>query len=114
MAVLSKVKYEGDDGQVYNMRLTPDYAAAAGSEPVGGVTSDIKPKITKGNKEHGLRPRLVTLSRVIGTAPDNFTIYTSLPVLTALEWSSGAFAPGATVSIGGTAWVVVTREGEDY
>ena len=36
MAVLSAVKYEGNDSQVYRMQLTADYAAAAGTEPVGG------------------------------------------------------------------------------
>lgn len=114
MAVLSAVKYEGNDSQVYRMQLTADYAAAAGTEPVGGVTSDIKPKITKGNREHGIRPRGVRLVRTIGTAPDQFKKYAFLPVLTVAEWASGAYAPGSAINIGTTAYTVVDRVAEDF
>lgn len=114
MPALVTVKYEGDDSQVYNLKLTTDYAAAAGTEPVGGVTSDIKPKISKTNREHGIRPRAVRLVRTVGTAPDTFKKYAFLPVLTSVEWNSGAFSPGAAINIGTTAYTVSSRIAEDY
>ena len=114
MAVLSTVKYEGNDGQVYNIKLTADFAVAAGTEPTGGVTSDIKPKLTKSDREHGIRPRGVRLVRTIGTAPDQFKKYATIPVLTAVEWNSGAYAPGAAINVGTTAYTVVSRISEDY
>lgn len=114
MATLSVVKYESDGGDIHSMKLTSDYAAAAGDEPTDGVSSDIKPKISKTNREHGLRPRGVRLVRTIGTAPDTFKKYTFLPVLTAAQWVSGAFAPGSAINIGSTAYTVIARIAEDY
>lgn len=114
MPTLDTVKYEGNDGTVYNLSLTTDFAIAAGTEPAGGVSSDIKPKISKSNREHGIRPRGVRLVRTVGTAPDTFKKYAFLPVLTAVEWASGAFAPGAAVNVGTIAYTVSSRLDEDY
>lgn len=114
MAILTKVKYESNDSTVYSLQLTPDFATAAGTEPTGGVSSDVKPKISKSNKEHGIRPRGVRLVRTVGTAPDECKKYTFLPVLTQVEWLSGAYAPGAAINIGTTAWEVSSRIQEDY
>lgn len=114
MPVLSSVKYEGNDAQVYTLKLTSDYAAAAGTEPIAGVTTDIKPKVSKTNREHGIRPRGVRLVRTIGTAPDTFKKYAFLPVLTNAEWASGTYAPGAAINIGTTAYTIVSRISEDY
>lgn len=114
MPVLTDVKYEGNDGVVYNLKISPDYAVAAGTEPVGGVNTDIKPKISKTNREHGIRPRGVRLVRTVGTAPDTFKKYAFLPVLTVVEWASGAYGPGAAISIGTTAYTVSSRLDEDY
>ncbi len=114
MVALTTVKYEADDSTIYSLKLTPDFAAAAGTEPTGGVNSDVKPKITKTNREHGIRPRAVRLVRTVGTAPDTFKKYAFLPVLTAVEWGSGAYSPGAAINIGTTAYTVSSRIAEDY
>lgn len=114
MPALVTVKYEGDDAQVYSLKMTADFAAAAGTEPTGGVTSDIKPKISKTNREHGIRPRAVRLVRTVGTAPDTFKKYALLPVLTAVEWNSGAFGPGAVINVGAVQYEVSSRLAEDY
>ena len=114
MASQVKVKYEDDNGTIYSLRMSPDFAAQAGTEPTGGVSTDVKPKISKTNREHGIRPRGVRLGRTIGTAPDTFTRYTFLPVLTQTEFNSAAYAIGATITIGTTAWEVVSKQGEDF
>ena len=114
MASQVKVKYEDDNGDIYLMRMSPDFAAEAGNEPAGGVTTDVKPKISKTNREHGIRPRGVRLARTLGTAPDTFTRYTFLPVLTQVQFLSPAYALGASITIGTTAWTVVSKQGEDF
>ena len=114
MPVLTDTKYEGNDAQIYKISLTPDYAAAAGTAPTGTITSNIRPKITKGDREFGVRPRGVRLVRTIGTAPDTFKKYAFLPVLTASEWASATYAPGVTVTIGTIDYTVASRINEDY
>jgi len=114
MPVLTNTKYEGNDGQIYSIKLTADYASAAGDPPAGGVTTDIKPKISKTNREHGIRPRGARLVRTIGTEPDTFKKYTFLPVLTLTAWSSAAYSPGTAINVGTVAYTVISRIGEDY
>lgn len=114
MPALSTVKYEGNDGTVYSLKLTAEFAVAAGTEPTGGVSSDIKPKVSKSNREHGIRPRGVRLVRTVGTAPDTFKKYAFLPVLTAVEWNSGAYSPGAAINVGTTPYTVSSRVDEDF
>lgn len=114
MPARTRTKYESDDSEVYAILMSPDYAAKAGTAPTGAVTSPIKVKISKGNREYGLRPRGVTLARTIGTAPDTFTKTTFLPVLTQSAFSSAAFALDAKISIGSIEWTVVGKRGEDY
>lgn len=114
MPARTRTKYQSDDDEVYALSLTPDFAAKAGTAPTGAVTSPIKVKVSKGNREYGLRPRGVTLARTIGTAPDTFTKTTFLPVLTATAFASATFALDAEITIGTTVWKVVGKRGEDY
>lgn len=114
MVTRVEVKYEGNNGTVYQLQLSPDFAIAAGTEPAGGVGSDVKPKITKSEREFGIRPRGVRLVRTVGTAPDTFRKYAFLPVLTPVEWASGAYSRGAAVNVGTTAYTVSSRIDEDF
>ena len=106
--------YEADGGVKHPIRLTPDYAAAAGSPPATPATSDINAKVSKTNREFGIRPRRVRLARTVGTAPDTFRKYATLPVLTQTAFNSPTFAKGATVTIGGVDYEVVAKQGEDF
>lgn len=106
--------YQSNAGTNHLLSLTPDYAAAVGSDPTGGTPSKIKAKITKGNREFGIRPRGVRLSRTIGTAPDTFKKYAFLPVLTEADWNSATFADGATITVGAIDYVIVASIPEDY
>lgn len=109
-----RTKYEGNNGTIYAIRMSPDYAAKAGTAPTGAVSSPIAAKISKGNKQFGIRPRGVGLARTVGTAPDTFTKNSFLPVLTKAEIDTPAFAPGATIVIGANTWTVVSQIPEDY
>lgn len=114
MAVLSTGKYESDSGAIHKISLSPDRLAAAGTQPTGNVSTDIRAQISKSNREFGIRPRYVTLSRTIGTGTNAYKRYTTLPVLTPTEFASAAFQLEATITIGGIEWTIIARSREDY
>lgn len=114
MAILETYKYESDDGTVHAIRLNGDTAAAAGTEPTGGINSNIKAKVSKGNGEFGIRPRRVGLSRVLGTAPNQYRVYRQLPVFTLTDYISPLFTIGASVTIGDDTWFIISKQGEDF
>lgn len=107
-------KYEADSGEIHSIRITPEYYAAAGTPPSGPITSNIKVKISKSNREHGIRPRGANLARVVGTEPNTFTKNAFLPVLLASEFNTGDFVPGGTVTIDSVEWTVISLRPEDY
>lgn len=114
MAMINRYKYEADDGSIHNIKMTADRFAAAGTEPLGNVDDEVIVKQSKANTEHGIRPRSVTLVRTVGTPPDEFKKYTTLPVLSIADFALPAFAVGATITIGGVAWEIVIRNKEDF
>lgn len=93
--------------------MTPERFAAAGDEPAGDAL-DAYVKSSKGNREFGIRPRGVKLYRTLGTSPNTFKKYSFLPVLTAADFGSDTYAPGATVTIDSVEWTVAARRDEDY
>ena len=114
MVARTETKYEANSGTIHRILLTPDFAAAAGTPPEGAVNSKIRPKVSKTDREFGIRPRGVTLSRTIGTAPDTFKKYAFLVVLTATDWNSAAYAPEAEITIGSLTYKVVNQVDEDF
>lgn len=107
-------KYESDTGTIHPIRIDSERVAASGAAPAGAITSNAFAKISKTNREFGIRPRGVRLSRTLGTAPLTFKKYTFVPVLSATAWVGAAFNPGAEVTIDEVAWTVVARVPEDY
>jgi hypothetical protein len=114
MALAVNSKYESDKGTIHSIRMTAEYAAVAGTEPQAAVNSDIKVKISKSNREFGLRPRGVTLVRVLGTAPNQFKKYTFLPLRSKTDAADAAYSSNAIVAIDGVDWKVVSTQKEDY
>ena len=110
----SDVKYEADSGQIYRIRLSEEKLAVAGAEPSGAVTSPLFVKISKTNREFGIRPRYVGLAREVGTAPDTFNKYAVLPVLTPTDFNSPTYALEEIVLIDGISWEIISRNGEDF
>lgn len=114
MPALARTKYEADDAAIHAIRMTQSFADKAGTPPAGAVNSPIRVKISKSNREYGIRPRGVGLARTIGTAPNTFSKTTFLPVLTPTAFASAAFALDAKITIGTTEWTVISKRGEDY
>lgn len=106
--------YTGDDGGTYRIRVSDDTAASGSFTATGTATSNIVAKVSKSNREFGIRPRGVRLSRLVGAAPNQATRYKFLPVATEAAYDGAAFNPNAEVTVGANTWTVVTREPEDY
>lgn len=114
MPAKTTASYQSDSGDIHAMLMEPDRFAVAGTPPTGAVNSFIKAKISKTNREYGIRPRGVRLARIIGAGDDTFRKYSFLPVLTPAAYNGEGFAIGATITIDGTAWEIVAKVGEDY
>lgn len=114
MVASVNTKYEAADGSIHPITLRPETAAVAGTVPAADVDSNIKAQVSKGNREFGLRPRGVRLVRTVGTGDSESKKYRFLPVLSAADIATPAFAIGAEITIGGIVWVVLSQEPEDY
>lgn len=113
MGLKVTTKYEDEDGGIHPIRLDTTRTGVAGTPPSGAVDSSISAKVSKSSRSYGLRPRGVRLSRILGTAPNQFKRYTFLPVLTPTALAGAGFATGSTITIDGTAWTVAKKVAED-
>lgn len=114
---MPKSKYLADDGEIHFIRISPQVAAVANNDPpAGAVTSNIKVKVSKTNREFGLRPRFVRVAREVDvdTETRNLVIYRTIPVLTPTAFNSASFALNAVVSYEGDNYTVIQKEPEDY
>jgi hypothetical protein len=110
----TRTKYESDEATIHAIRLSPEKAALAGTAPVAAVNSPIKTKISKSNREYGIRPRGVIIAREFGTAPDTFQKYAFIPKLTEADFGATAAQLNETVTYDGASWTIVSRIAEDY
>lgn len=111
---MPRTRYEADSGQIHLLTLDTDRLAQAGAPPAGDTTSSIRAKVSKSNREYGIRPRGVRLGRTVGTEPDTFTKYSFLPVLTPTAFNGTGFSLGGTITIGTITWEIIARVTEDY
>ena len=107
-------RYLADNNDVHAIRLSPARLAVAGAPPAGAVTSEINVKVSKSNREYGIRPRGVVLSRPVAPGPDDKIFRSFLPVLTPTAFASATFAKGANLIVGGTTWIIISKQNEDY
>ncbi len=106
-------KYEADDGDIKPIRLAAATKAAAGAEPGGAVTDDDFVKVSKSNREFGMRPRGVRLKINDGTEEEPNYRYRFLPVLSKAAYDGNGFNVRGTVTIDGEAWEIVRKVPED-
>lgn len=111
---MPKTKYEANSGEVHQVVMDANRIAVAGAPPTGAVTSSIRAKVSKSNREYGIRPRGVRLGREIAAEDETFIKYSFLPVLTPAAFATAAFALSATITYGGFTWEVVARVSEDF
>lgn len=101
-----KYKYTSDSALVHPIRLSDAVAAAqpTAASPGGPYDSLISADVQNSNREIGLRPRKVRLSRRAGTAPNEKVYYNTMPVL--LPASVATLVAAGTVVINGVTWNV--------
>jgi len=115
---MSVKKYEADSGSIHRIRLGKFNAAVtSNTEPTAVVNSNIRVKISKSNREFGLRPRTIGLTRVVeaqsGDLEFAVTYRARLPVLTQTVFDSTPFAIGQTITINSIVWTIASKNPED-
>jgi hypothetical protein len=104
--------YESDKAdESYKIRLDTDQQALSGAS-VGTTTSGFHVLTNKSRRSFGLHARRIIVKRVVGTAPNEKTFFTRLPICTAAQFAAPATADGATVTINGVTYVISGREAE--
>jgi len=113
MALYTTTLYESNGGLQYSIRLLAARAAEAGTPPAAGVRARGSVRVGKTNREFGIRPRGVLMSRIVGTGNDASKKYSFLPVLTQADWEDADFQPGIDKTIGAVTWTIVKSLEED-
>lgn len=114
MAANVRTRYETDAGDIHPIILRPETYTVAGTPPAGLPTQNIKAMVSKSKQAYGLRPRGLNMGRTVGTAPDTFTKTRFLPILTPTDFALPGNQVGSSITIGGIAWIVIGRQGEDF
>lgn len=104
-------KYQADSGDIFKIRLDDDTLAVAGTPPTGAETTPLYVKVSKTNREFGLRPRLGVYV-FVETAPSGreLKVYKRVPFLTPAAFAA---APNL-ITIGTEDYVLVSKQNEDY
>ena len=95
--------YESDSGVSFQVRIDSDQATVAGG--VAG-TSDIPAhvRVSSTRREFGVQPRHIIAKRLAGTAPNQVTRSTRLPICTPTAFAG--LSVGGSVTINGTAYTI--------
>lgn len=107
MAVKDVYAYVADDGDVKRIRLSNEFAEAGSFSATTGFTDPDFVKVSKTNREFGLRPRGVRVRRR-GT---NGLEYRFVPMAT--EAAQDAAVAAGTLTIGANTWTVTSAVDED-
>ncbi len=104
--------YTANDGDRKSVRLSAERATAGGFSE-GATDDDDSAKVSKTNREIGMRPRGVRLSRNLGSTDEPNMRYAFLPVATESALAGASYNKGASISIGSNSWTVTGRVGEN-
>lgn len=113
MADFVSSKYETNSGIVTKIKLEAASVAFAGTPPAGAVDLGASAIISRSRRTAGIHARFATLSRELGTAPNVFTKYKRVALLTPTRAATVEGLINTTVQIGGVDWKVEGVSGED-
>jgi len=109
-------KYEGDDGEVYLLRMDTAVFAAltANTEAEGAVTKPWHLESSDSRRSFGIKPRYIVATRTFGTAPNNGVRRMTIPILdpAKIEGEPPDINIGATFTYKGNSWTVSSLVGE--
>lgn len=113
MADFQTSKYETNSGIITKIKLEAASVAFAGTPPAGAVDLGASAIISRSRRTAGIHARFATLSRELGTAPNTFTKYKRVALLTPARAQAVEGLINTTVQIGGVDWKVEGVSGED-
>lgn len=105
-------KYESNSGVITKCKIESASVAFAGTPPSGSIELGISAIVSKSKRTAGLHARTAVLSREVGTAPNKFTKYKEVALLTPARATAVEGLINTTVTIGGTEWKVESVKGE--
>jgi len=109
-------KYEGDDGEVYLLRMdTAVFDALSGNtEAAGDVTKPWHLESSDSRRSFGIKPRYIVATRTFGVAPNNGVRRMTIPILdpAKIEGDPPDINVGATFTYKGNSWTVSSLVGE--
>lgn len=112
MADFINTKYETDPGIIVNCKIEQGSVAFAGTPPAGAVDLSISAIVSRSKRTAGCHARTAILSREVGTAPNQFTKYKEVALLTPARATAVEALINTTVSVGGQDWTVRGVKGE--
>jgi len=115
---MAKSKYEADNAAIHTINLSAKkLAVASNTVPTAAVDSTVKVKVSKSNREFGLRPRGVVMYRTVtaGAGANAVTKnkYMFLPILSKTVFDGATFAAETTHTYDGSTWTVLDKKVED-
>lgn len=117
MAGFRSVKYEGDDGEIYLLRMRVDLLEAIeeNTEPAGEVTKEWHLETSNSPKAFGLKPRFIVATRSFTVGTDTATKRIRVPILRPdkIEGDPPAIPIGSVFTYAGKSWAVASLNGED-
>jgi hypothetical protein len=113
MADFARYKYETDPGIIMLTRLEVGSLTFAGPAPSGAVDLDASAVQSNSRRTGGVRPRYATLGREVGTAPNVFTKYKKVALLTPARATAVQGLVGTSVTIGTQEWQILSVSPEE-
>lgn len=109
-------KYEGDDGEVYLLRMDTALfnALADNTEAAGDVTKPWHLESSDSRRSFGIKPRYIVATRTFGVAPDTGVRRMTIPILdpAKIEGETPDINVGNTYTYKGNTWTISSLVGE--
>lgn len=112
MADFITTKYESNAGVITKIKLEAASVAFAGTPPANAIDLGISAIVSRSKRTAGLHARTARLSREVGAAPNVFSKYKEVALLTPARATAVEALINTTVSIGGVDWKVESVSGE--
>ena len=105
-------KYDTNSGFTVKAKIDTASVAFAGTPPATAIDIPVTAIISRSKRQAGIHSRHAVLSREIGTAPNQFTKYKRVALLTPARATAVEALIGTTVAVGGEDWTVQAVKGE--
>lgn len=105
-------RYDTDAGFTVKAKVDTASVVFAGTAPTSAIDIATSAIISRSKRTAGIHGRHAILSREIGTAPNQFTKYKRVLLLTPARATAVQALIGTTVEIGGVTWTIQSVKNE--